>query len=235
MAECHPIATPVDSKSKLFATDGAPVASPLEYRSLASALQYLTLTRPDIAYAIQQVCLFMHDPRELHLALIKRILRYVKGTLNTGLHLGIGSVSSITAYSDADWAGCPLSTLYIRLLRLPRRQTGSLVFKTTDHSVSPMRRRSTELAHCCWLRLLLEELHISIPSATTVYCDNVSTIYMTVNPVHHRRMRHIKIDIHFVRKKVALGQFRVLHVPSAHQFTDIMTKGLPIQLFNDVE
>jgi hypothetical protein len=58
---------------------------------------------------------------------------------------------------------------------------------------------------------------------------------MTVNPVHHRRMRHIEIDIHFVREKVALGQFRVLHVPSAHQFTDIMTKGLPIQLFIDVE
>jgi len=102
MAECHPTATPVDSKSKLSATDGAPVASPSDYRSLAGALQYLTLTRPDIAYAVQQVCLFMHDPREPHLALIKRILRYVKGTLNAGLHLGIGSVSSITAYSDAD-------------------------------------------------------------------------------------------------------------------------------------
>ena len=109
MAECHPTATPVDSKSKMSATDGASVASPSEYRSLAGALQYLTLTRPDIAYAVQQACLFMHDPREPHLALIKRILRYVKGTLDAGLHLGIGSVSSITAYSDADWAGCPHS------------------------------------------------------------------------------------------------------------------------------
>jgi len=128
-----------------------------------------------------------------------------------------------------------LSALYIRLLRLPRRQLGFLVFKTTDHGVGPVRRRSTELAHCCWLSQLLQELHISIPSATIVYCDNVSTIYMTVNPVHYRHMKHIEIDIHFVREKVALGQFRVLHVPSAHQFVDIMTKGLPIQLFNDVE
>ena len=56
---------------------------------------------------------------------------------------------------------------------------------------------------------------------------------MTANPVHHRRTKHIEIDIHFVREKVALGQFRVLHVPSAHQFVDIMTKGLPVQLFND--
>jgi len=81
MSECHSTATPVDTRTKLSVTDGAPVADPSEYRSIAGALQYLTLTRPDLAYAVQQVCLFMHDPREPHLALLKRILRYVKGTL----------------------------------------------------------------------------------------------------------------------------------------------------------
>jgi hypothetical protein len=64
MAECHPMATPVDTQAKLSATDGAPVADATQYHSLAGALQYLTLTRPDLAYAVQQVCLFMHDPRE---------------------------------------------------------------------------------------------------------------------------------------------------------------------------
>jgi hypothetical protein len=93
MTECHPTATPVDSRAKLTATDGAPVESPSEYRSLAGALQYLTLTWPD---------LFMSDLREPQLALIKHILRYVKGTLNIGLHFGTGGVSSITAYSDDD-------------------------------------------------------------------------------------------------------------------------------------
>ncbi|XP_066316583.1 uncharacterized mitochondrial protein AtMg00810-like [Miscanthus floridulus] len=102
MAECHPTATPMDARTKLSASEGAPVANPSEYRSLAGALQYLTLTRPDLAYAVQQVCLFMHDPREPHLALIKRILRYVKGSLSAGLHLGSGAVDQLTAYSDAD-------------------------------------------------------------------------------------------------------------------------------------
>jgi hypothetical protein len=83
------------------------VADPSEYRSLAGALQYLTLTRPYLAYAIQQVCLLMYDPQEPHLALIKRILRYVKGTLSVGLHIGVGFVDLVTAYSDADWASCP--------------------------------------------------------------------------------------------------------------------------------
>ena len=72
-----------------------------------------------------------------------------------------------------------------------------------------------------------------LSSATIVYCDNVSAVYMTTNPVHHNRTKHIEIDIHFVREKVALGQIRVLHVPSSHQYANIMTKGLPVQLFTD--
>ena len=109
MAECHSTSTPVDTRAKLSATDGPPVADPSEYRSLADALQYLTLMRLNLAYAVQQVCLFMHDPREPHLALVKHILRYVKGTLSAGLHIGTGPVDRLAAYSDADWAGCPNS------------------------------------------------------------------------------------------------------------------------------
>jgi len=89
------------------------------------------------------------------------------------------------------------------------------------------------VAECCWLRQLLQELHVPLKVATVVYCDNVSAVYMTANPVHHRRTKHIEIDIHFVREKVALGEVRVLHVPSQYQFADIMTKGLPVQLFQD--
>jgi hypothetical protein len=95
MAECHPTATLVDTHAKLSVSDGAPVADVTQYRSLVGALQYLTLTRPDLAYAIQQVCLFMHDPREPHLAMLKRVLRYVKGTLSTGLHIGAGNITSL--------------------------------------------------------------------------------------------------------------------------------------------
>jgi hypothetical protein len=74
---------------------------------LAGALQYLTFTRRDIAYVVQQICLFMHDPREPHLALVKRILRYIKGTLDYGHHIHRSPSSDLVAYSDADWAGCP--------------------------------------------------------------------------------------------------------------------------------
>jgi hypothetical protein len=72
------------------------------------------------------------------------------------------------------------------------------------------------VTECCWVRQLLGELHVPLALATIVYRDNVSTVYMTANPVHHRRTKHIEIDIHFVCENVALGQVRVLHVPSSH-------------------
>ena len=239
MAECHSTATPVDTHAKLSAADGAPVADVTQYRSLAGALQYLTRTRPDLAYVVQQVCLFMHDPREPHLAMLKRVLRYVKGTLSTRLHISTGSITSLTAYSDVDWAGCPDS----------RRSTlgycvflGNNVVSWSSKRQTTVSRSSAEAEYCvvahavaetCWLRQLLQELHAPISSATVVYCDNVSVVYMTANLVHHRRTKHIEIDIHFVCEKVALGQVQVLHVPSSHQFMDIMTKGLLVQLFTN--
>lgn len=85
---------------------------------------------------------------------------------------------------------------------------------------------------CSWLRNLLHELHVQINKATIIYCDNVSAVYLTQNPVHHCRTKHVELDIHFVHEKVAVGQVRFLHVPTNLQFVDIMTKGLPSALFD---
>jgi hypothetical protein len=181
----------------------------------------------------------MHAPRAPHLALVKRVLRYVRGTLEYGLALHASSSTTLTAYSDADWAGCPDS----------RRSTSGYCVYYGDSLISWSSKRQTTVsrssaeaeyhavAHavveCCWLRQLLQELHRPLHSATLVYCDNVSAIYMSSNPVQHRRTKHIEIDIHFVRERVSLGEVRVLHVPSSLQFADVMTKGLPTQIFLD--
>jgi hypothetical protein len=99
--DCKPCATPIDMSAKL-SSDGPPVENTTDYRGLACALQYLTFTRPDISYVVRQVCLFMHDPWEPHLTLVKRILRYLKGTIDNGLQLHRSTVTSLVAYSDAD-------------------------------------------------------------------------------------------------------------------------------------
>ncbi|GJZ16254.1 ribonuclease H-like domain-containing protein [Tanacetum coccineum] len=238
MVNCNPSRTPVDTESKL-GVDGDPVSDPTLYRSLAGSLQYLTFTRPDISYAVQQVCLHMHDPREPHLSALKRILRYVQGTLHYGLQLFSSSTTDLVAYSDADWAGCPTT----------RRSTsgycvflGNNLLSWSSKRQPTLSRSSAEaeyrgvanaVAETCWLRNLLRELHTPLSSATLVYCDNVSAVYLSCNPVQHQRTKHIEIDIHFVRDLVAAGQVRVLHVPSRYQFADIFTKGLSSALFEE--
>jgi hypothetical protein len=82
MADCKPCTTPVDLQAKLAGDTGPPVKDASQFRSIVGALQYLTFTRADIAYAVQQICLHMHDPREPHLTVMKRILRYLQSTLD---------------------------------------------------------------------------------------------------------------------------------------------------------
>ncbi|XP_021854633.2 uncharacterized mitochondrial protein AtMg00810-like [Spinacia oleracea] len=236
---CMGTCKPVDTNAKLSADSGPPVADLTQYRSLAGALQYLTFTRPDIAYAVQQVCLFMHDPREPHLYALKRILRYIQGTIDHGLHLYPTSTLRLITYSDVDWGGCPDT----------RRSTSGYCCFLGDNLISWSSKRQPTLsrsrakaeyrgvanvvAEACWLHNLLLELHCPLRQATIVYCDNASAIYLSNNPVQHQRTKHVEMDIHFVREKVALGQVWVLHVPSRYQFADIFTKGLPRQLFLD--
>jgi hypothetical protein len=104
--DCNPCSTPVDTQGKLSEAEGPPVSDPTAYRSLAGALQDLTFTRPDITYAVQQICLHMHDPQVPHLTGIKRLLRYLRGTIDYGLLLHRSS-AELVVYTDADWAGCP--------------------------------------------------------------------------------------------------------------------------------
>jgi hypothetical protein len=107
MSNCKPCPTPVDTQAKLSEEDGPPVADATSYRSLTGALQYLTFSRPDIPYAVQQVCLHMHTPREPHLTALKRILRYLYGSLDYGILLRASPALELVVYTDADWAGCP--------------------------------------------------------------------------------------------------------------------------------
>ncbi|GJW48339.1 ribonuclease H-like domain-containing protein [Tanacetum coccineum] len=193
--------------------DGDPVSDLTLYRSLAGSLQYLTFTRPDISYA---------------------------GTLNYGLQLFSSSTIDLVSYFDADWAGCPTT----------RRSTSGYCVFLGNNLLSWSAKRQPTLsrssaeaeyrgvanvvaAENCWLRNLLRELHTPLSSATLVYCDNVSVVYLSSNPVQHQRTKHIKIDIHFVRDLVVASKVCVLHVPSRYQFADIFTKGLPSALFEE--
>ncbi|GJW41480.1 NBS-containing resistance-like protein [Tanacetum coccineum] len=183
--------------------------------------------------------LHLHDLRKEHMTALKRILRYVQGTLHYGLHLYKSPSSALVSYTDADWGGCPDT----------RRSTSGYCVYLGDNLISWSSKRQPTLSRSsaeaeyrgvanvvsesCWLRNLLLELHCPLQKATLVYCDNVSTIFLSGNPVQHQRTKHIEMDIHFVREKVARGEVRILHVPSRYQIADIFTKGLPRVLFDD--
>nr|GEY14356.1 ribonuclease H-like domain-containing protein [Tanacetum cinerariifolium] len=154
---------------------------------------------------------YLHDPREPHLAAMKHILRYVRETIDHGLQLYASPTSQLIAYSDADWAGCPT----IQRAELEYRGVANVVAKTA------------------WVKNLLRELLVPLRTATLVYYDNVSVVYLSCNSVQHQRTKHIEIDIHFVRDFVATGHVHVLHVSSRYQYADIFTKGLPSPLFTE--
>ncbi|GJW78326.1 ribonuclease H-like domain-containing protein [Tanacetum coccineum] len=238
MVNCNPSRTPVDTDSKL-GPDGVPVQDPTLYHSLAGGLQYLTFTRPYSSYAVQKICLYMHNPRESHFAALKRILHYVQGTLEFGLHLYASATTSLVGYTDADWAGFPstrgsTSSYYVflgdNLLSWSAKQQHTISRSSAEAECQGVANVVVETA---WICNLLHELHSPLLTATLVYCDNVSAVYMSANPVQHQRTKHIEIAIHFVRDMVKAGHVRVLQVPSRFQYADIFTKGLPSALFED--
>ncbi|XP_075103758.1 uncharacterized protein LOC142178326 [Nicotiana tabacum] len=157
---------------------GSPSFSDIfKYRSLTGALQYITITRPDVSYAVNKLCQFMHDPRESHFLALKRLLRYLKG------------------FSDADWAGCPDD----------RRSTHDYCIFLGHNSVSwyskkqnAVARSSTEFEYrslaaatteITWIQHLLRELTITIPAAPKFWCANLSATYLTANPIFHARTK----------------------------------------------
>ncbi|XP_017179084.1 uncharacterized mitochondrial protein AtMg00810-like [Malus domestica] len=99
-------ATPCFPYHRLLKDDGDPYHSPDQYRSIAGALQYLTFTCPDIAFVIKQCCQFMHQPMNSHVVAVKRILRYLSGTIHYDINFQPENLS-LHAYSDADWVGDP--------------------------------------------------------------------------------------------------------------------------------
>ncbi|GJU21563.1 ribonuclease H-like domain-containing protein, partial [Tanacetum coccineum] len=204
MVHCNPSRTPVDTESKL-GPEGVPVHDPTLYRSLAGGLQYLTFTRPDLSYAIQQ----------LYASATTSLVGYTDADW-AGCPSTRRSISGYCVF------------LGNNLLSWSAKRQHTISRSSAEAEYCGFANVVTETA---WLRNLLCELHSPLSIATLVYCDNFSAVYMSASRVQHQRTKHIEIDIHFVRDIVTAGEVRVLHVPSRFQYADIFTKGLLSALF----
>jgi histone deacetylase 1/2 len=236
MENFKPIGSPMMSSCKLSKLGSDVMTDPTLYRSTVGALQYATLTRPDIAFSVNKVCQFMSRPLETHWKAVKRILRYLKGTLHHGLliHPSVtGPPFSLRAYSDADWASdhddrrsTSGSCIYFgpNLVSWGSKKQPLVARSSTEAEYRSMANTTAELM---WIQSLLSELQVPYHTPTLL-CDNLSAVSLAHNPILHARTKHIELDIHFVREKVLAKQLNVLHVPASDQLADPLTKPLSL-------
>ncbi|XP_023760545.1 uncharacterized mitochondrial protein AtMg00810-like [Lactuca sativa] len=196
LLNAKPMPTPLATNASLVS--GGPLyEDPTHYLSLVGALQYLTITRPDISYAVNQVSQFLAAPTIAHFHAVKRLIRYVKGTLSFGLTFS----------------------------RPPTIKLQPTISRSSCES--KYRAMANTTAEIIWITHLLQELHALPTDHPTLLCDNQSALFLTQNLVAHKRAKHIDLDYHFVRELVASGKLVTMFVPTKLQFADIFTKSLP--------
>jgi hypothetical protein len=204
MSDCKPCSTPVDTQVKLSEDDRPSVADATSYRSLTGALQYLTFSWPDMAYAVQQACLHMHTPREPHLIALKRILRYLRGSLDYGLLLRPSPTLELVVYTDVDWAGCPTRAGPLQAMPYSWAPTSSTGPPSGNpSSPAPAQRPSIALWPTTWQR----------PPG----CDSYSTSSTTLFSAHPCLLRQCqrRLPLHQSRAAsaheacVEVGNFRI--------------------------
>ena len=238
---CKPSPTPLSSTEKLSITEGELLnqEDSTKYKSLVGALQYLTITRPDISFAVNKVCQFLHAPTTNHWTAAKRIVRYVKATVNVGISFNKSSSTLVSAFSDSDWAGDIDD----------RRSTGGFAIFFGPNLISwcakkqaTVSRSSTEAeykalanatAEIIWVQSMLKELGIRQSQAPRIWCANLGATYLAANPVFHARTKHIEIDFHFVRERVANKRLEIRFVHSRDQVADGFAKALPTRNFEE--
>jgi histone deacetylase 1/2 len=183
-----------------------------------------------LSFAVNKVCQYLSQPTTAHYEAVKRIMRYVRGTVSNGLRFRRSSSTGLSIFTDADWAGCSDD----------RRSTGGFAVFLGPNLVSwssrkqpTVSRSSTEAeykalangtAEAVWIQSVLKELGVYQSQPPVLWCDNLGATYLSANPVFHARTKHIEIDFHFVREKVALGALDVRFISTADQLADVFTK-----------
>ncbi|GJS98484.1 ribonuclease H-like domain-containing protein [Tanacetum coccineum] len=218
---CKPAKTPL--QSKLVVSNEATIDDPLldninDYQKIMGKLIYLTNTRPDISYVVHCLSQFMHYPLKSRLKTAFKILRYLKGSPGLGIHITKGSCMTLKAYSDADWTKCVVTRNSVtgKKQNTPSKSSTEVEYRALASVTNKV----------IWVLKKLKDLDCEFFLPVSLYCDSNSTIQIVVNPVFHKRTRHLEIDLHFVRKKNLSGVIKTVKVNTANQIANILTKGL---------
>ncbi|KAJ1270345.1 hypothetical protein BS78_06G047000 [Paspalum vaginatum] len=230
LAGCNASVTPMETRLKLSKFSTEPTVDATEYRRIVGALRYLVNTRPDLAYAVGYVSRFMEKPTTEHLVAVKRILRYVAGTVC--FYRRKEGETALLSYSDSDH-GADVDG---------RKSTSGVLFFLGGNVITWQSQKQKVVAlssceaeyiaaatACCqgvWLARLLAELRGEEAGAVNQKIDNQSAIQLSKNPVFHDRSKHIDVKYHYIRECIEEGRVDVEPIDTKLQLADILTKAL---------
>ncbi|GJW59132.1 retrovirus-related pol polyprotein from transposon TNT 1-94 [Tanacetum coccineum] len=233
---CTPIDTPMAERPDLDEDKGGKLIDPTRFRGMVGSLMYLSASRPDIVFAVCMCARYQAKPTEMHLTAIKRIFRYLKGTIHMGLWYPKDSGFELKAFADADYAGChdtrrstsgSAQFLGHRLVSWSSKKQKSTAISTTEAEY-------IALSGCCaqilWMRSQLRDYGFAF-NKIPMYCDNQSAIALCCNSVQHSRSKHIDIRHHFIKEQVERKVVELYFVETKYQLADIFTKALPRERF----
>ncbi|XP_066370990.1 secreted RxLR effector protein 161-like [Miscanthus floridulus] len=222
---------------KLSKLSTTPAIDPTSYRSIVGSLRYMVNSRPDVAYSVGYISRFMEKPTTEHFAAMKRVLRYVAGSLHFGCHYKRKEEAQLTGYSDSDLAG-DINT---------RKSTTNVLFFLGSNVITwqSQKQRVVALSSCeaeyiatataarqgVWLARLLAELKGEKTDAINLKIDNQTTIALSKNPVFHDSTKHIDIRYHYIRECVEENRVQLQSIGTLEQLTDILTKALGLEQF----
>ncbi|CAL8157410.1 unnamed protein product [Prunus armeniaca] len=229
MLDCKPADTPIVENYKLGVYVVQVPTNKERYEMLVGRLIYLSLTRPDIAYAVSFASQFMHSPSEDHMAVVMHILSYLKSALGKGLLFKKNDNLDLEGYTDADYAG-----------NITNRHSTSVTWRSKKQNIvsrssakSEYREIAQGVCEILWLRWLLAEIGFRPDAATKLYCDNKSAFEIANNPMQHDRTKHVKVYQHFIKEKPEHKLISIPFVPSSEQLADMLTHAVSKRRLED--
>lgn len=242
LSGCKPAAVPIEQNIKLTTYEYAvSYSSPNEdsllkdpsgYQRLVGKLIYLTMTRPDICYAVQILSQFMHNPKQSHMNAALKVVKHLKGCTRLGILLSQDCNMKMTTYCDTDYATYPMTRRSITgfciklgksLISWKTKKQSTVSLSSAESEYRAMVKTVCEIV---WIRGLLSDLGVQVNGVSELFCDNDAALKLAANLVFHERTKHIEVDCHFTREKIQQGIVTTRGIGTIEQPADIFTKPL---------